>query len=89
MLARRTRRGKNSARHNQRREAARIVSQAAVRDLLIKESINTLNSGQIAAYLQTCTGTFDALICNSYDRGEVLSDSLGRGTLQQVGALMD
>jgi len=82
------RRGHRSERASQRREAARIVSQAAVRDLLVKESLNALSPGQIAAHLQTRTGTFDIFICNSYDQGEVLSDSLGRGSLQQIGALM-
>jgi hypothetical protein len=71
----------------QRREAARIVSQTAVKDPAIRESINVLTSGRIAQILQNHFGTFDLRVINSYDVGEVLSDSLGRGTLQRIDAL--
>jgi hypothetical protein len=71
----------------QRHEAARIVSQAAVKDPSVRESINVLTSGRIAQILQNHFGTFDLRVINSYDVGEVLSDSLGRGTLQKVDAL--
>ena len=80
------RRGHRSDRASQRREAARIVSQAALRDPALAESINRLNPGEVALGLQNRLGTFDTFIVNSDDKGEVLSDSLGRGTLQQVGA---
>lgn len=71
----------------QLREAARIVSQAAVKDSRVLESINVLTSSRIAQFLQNRFGTFDLQVINSYDIGEVLSDSLGRGTLQRVDAL--
>ena len=60
----------------QRREAARIVSQAAVRDLGIQESVNILSKGRIAVILQNRFSRFDLEVINSYDVGEVLSDSL-------------
>jgi hypothetical protein len=79
------RRGRRSDHVTQRREAARIVSQAALRDPALSESINRLKPGEIALRLQNRFGTFDNHIVNTYDQGEVLSDSLGRGSLQQVG----
>jgi hypothetical protein len=75
-------------RANQRREAARIVSQSALRDPELAESINRLTPGAIALRLQKKFGTFDNYLVNTYDKGEVLSDSLGRGTLQQIGVLI-
>jgi len=71
----------------QRREAARIISQAAIRDPSIKESVNVLTSGRIAQILQTRFGTFDLRVINRYHLGEVLSDSKGTGTLQRVEEL--
>lgn len=71
----------------QRREASRIVSQAAIKDPALQESVNILTKGRIAVILQNRFGTFDLRVINSYDVGEVLSDSLGRGTLQKVDAL--
>ena len=38
-------------------------------------------------FLQNRFGRFELDVVNSYDVGEVLSDSLGRGTLQKVDAL--
>jgi len=66
----------------QRREAARFVSHAAVRDKALQESVNVLTSGRVAVFLLNRFGTFDLQVINSYDVGEVLSDSIGRGTLQ-------
>jgi hypothetical protein len=70
---------------NQRREAARIVSRHAYEDPILHEAVNRLNPGLIAVKLQKKYGTFDAYICDNYDKGEVLSDPYGRGTLQQMG----
>jgi hypothetical protein len=77
---------RRNVRASQRRDAARIVSQAALRDPDLSESINRLTPGDIALKLQNKFGTFDNYVVNTYDQGEVLSDSLGRGSLQQVGA---
>ena len=71
----------------QRREAARIVSQAAVKDRAVRESINVLSSGRIAQILQSHFGTFDLRVINRYHLGEVLSNSKGTGTLQRVEEL--
>ena len=78
------RRGKKA---NQRREAARIVSRHAYKDPELYEAVNRLTPGLLAAKLQKKFGTFDTHVCDSYDRGEVLSDPYGRGTLQLVEAL--
>lgn len=72
---------------NQRLEAARIVSRHAYKDTILREAVNRLTPGLLAVKLQKKYGTFDAYICDSYDKGEVLSDPYGRGTLQQVEAL--
>jgi len=81
-------RGKRSFRALQHQEAVRIVSQAALRDPALAESINRLTPGEVALGLQNRFGTFDTFIVNNYDKGEVLSDSLGRGTLQRIGAVI-
>ena len=88
MNNRRTRRGKRSDYATQKREAARIVSQHALRDLTVKESINILTPGQIAVHLQNRLGTFDVDVINTFDQGEVTSDMYRRGTLQQIGAVI-
>jgi len=67
----------------QRREAARLVSHAAIRDKDIQESVNSLTPGKVALFLQNQFGRFELQVVNSYDMGEVLSDSVGRGTLQR------
>jgi len=72
---------------NQRREAARIVSRHAYKDPELREAVNRLTPGLLAVKLQKKYGTFDTHVCDSYDKGEVLSDPYGRGTLQQVEAL--
>jgi hypothetical protein len=71
----------------QRREAARIVSQAAIKDPSIRETINVLTPGRIAVFLQNRFDRFELGVINRYNVGEVLSDSIGRGTLQRVEAL--
>ncbi len=68
----------------QRRDAARIVSQSALKDPSIRESINMLTPGRIALFLQNRFGRFELDVINSYDVGEVLTDSIGGGTLQRV-----
>jgi hypothetical protein len=78
---------KRSSIRIQRREAARIVSQAAIRDPSIQESTNTLTPGRIALILQNRFGRFELDVINRYDLAEVLSDSIGRGTLQRVEAV--
>ena len=76
---------KRRSRINQRREASRIVSRHAYKDPILREAVNRLTPGLLAVKLQKKYGTFDAYICDNYDKGEVLSDPYGRGTLQQIG----
>jgi hypothetical protein len=83
-----TRRGHRSDHATQQREAARIASEHAVRDLQVKESINRLTPGEIAVKLTKKLGTFDVDVINRFDKGEVLSDMYRRGTLQQLGAVV-
>ena len=77
-----------SDRDTQRREAARIVSQHALRDLQIKETINLLTPPELAYELTNALGTYDAQVAQSFERGEVLSDMYRRGSLQRLGAVM-
>ena len=77
-----------SDRAKQRREANRIVSQHALRDLQIKESINLLMPEEIAYHLTNALGTYDPQVATSFERGEVLSDMYCRGSLQRLGALI-
>jgi len=76
---------KRRSRINQRREASRIVSRHAYKDPELREAVNRLTPGLLAIKLQKKYGTFDTHICDNYDKGEVLSDPYGRGTLQQIG----
>ena len=73
----------------QRREAARIVSQHALRDLQIKETINLLTPPELAYALTNALGTYDPEVAASFERGEVLSDMYCRGSLQRLGAVID
>jgi len=77
-----------SDRATQRREAARIASQHAVRDLELKESINVLTPGEIAYHLTNRLGAYDASIAGRFEVGEVLSNMQRTGTLQQLGAVV-
>lgn len=79
---------KRSDRATQRREAARIVSQHALRDLQVKETINLLTPPEIAYHLTNTLGTYDPQVAQSFERGEVLSDMYRRGSLQQLGAVI-
>ena len=89
MVNRKKRRGKRSSRAIQRREASRIVSQHAIRDLQIKESINILDPMKIEIHLFNRLGSADPVVAMGYDMGEVLSDSYARGSLQRIGAVID
>ena len=81
-------RARISDRATQFREAARIASQHAIRDLQVKESINILTPGQIAVKLEKRLGTFDVDVINSFEMGEVLSNMQRTGSLQQLGAVI-
>jgi hypothetical protein len=64
------------------------VSQHAVRDLQIKESINVLHPAEIAYLLTNSLGNYDAWVVGRFDVGEVLSDAYARGTQQKLEALV-
>ena len=85
----RSKRHQRSNRALQRREASRIVSQHAIRDLQIKESINILGPAEIEIHLFDSLGAADPFVAMGYDMGEVLSDSYARGSLQRIGAVID
>jgi hypothetical protein len=67
----------------QRREARKIVQKFAFQDFLVAESINRLTPEQIADKMATLFP--DGVVYNfavRYERGEVLTDSRGRGSIQ-------
>jgi hypothetical protein len=69
----------------QRREARKIVQKFAFQDFLVAETINRLSAEQIADQMAMLFP--EGVIYNfavRYERGEVLTDSRGRGTIQQV-----
>jgi hypothetical protein len=88
MNNRRTRRGKRSDYATQRREAARIVSQHALRDLQVKETINLLTPPELAYALSNVLGTYDPEVAASFERGEVLSNAYAEGSLQRLDYLI-
>ena len=71
----------------QKRQAARIVSQHAIRDLQVKESINLLSQGEIAYHIINQLGTYDLEVVTCFERGEVLRDMHRTGSLQRIEAI--
>lgn len=67
----------------QRREARRIVQRSAFQDRQMSETINKLTPEQLASELALVFP--DGITYNfvaRYERGEILADSRGRGSIQ-------
>ena len=79
-----TRRGRRSTHANYRREADRIVSQAALRDPELNEAVNRLQAHEISNIMQRRIGSVDVDAIIRFNVGEVLKDSRGSGTLQRA-----
>ncbi|MFQ6053339.1 MAG: hypothetical protein ACE5OO_03805 [Candidatus Bathyarchaeia archaeon] len=67
-----------------RRFISRLVSKAAHRDREKSESVNILETEELARAMRARFRTVDWRLVNDLVRGEVLSDSRGEGSLQQV-----
>ena len=78
-----TRRGRSLA-SIQRRYISRLISQQAYRDTRLAESINTLTHRQIETSLLDKYGAVATPYHLRHTRGEVISDSRGEGSLQQI-----
>jgi hypothetical protein len=73
---------KTSAEAEQRRVAKRILQRSAFQDRIVCETVNLLSGQELSSLL---SASFDYVLPSAADveRGEVLADSLGRGTLQK------
>ena len=66
------------------RAAAHIVSKESHRDRERAESVNLLEPRQVLAALREQFESVFVGAVQNWERGEVISDSLGRGTQQRV-----
>ncbi len=89
----RTRRGRRSQTARLQRVVARIVSNASHRDYRKSESVNVLTEDQVLGFLLEAEGRDGTLVgelipaSGMFTRGEVISDSRGQGSQQQVVSL--
>ena len=79
-----TRRHRRSQDAIQRRYVNRLVSQCSHRDIRLDESINTLTPRQLEYSLIDKFGDVRTGLHLQFERGEVVSDSRGEGSLQQI-----
>ena len=82
-LSKHTRSPEAQERRLQRREARRIVQKFAFNDFIVSESINRLTPEQIENYVNAVLP--EGVIyhfATSFERGEVITDSRGRGSIQ-------
>jgi len=80
------RRGRRSLAAQQRRYLNRVISRDAYRDSWMGESVNVYTAEQLLARL---VGEFGVAVVPDvlkHERGEVVSDAYGRGSLQMYGA---
>ena len=68
----------------QRRYINRIVSQNSHRDIGLDESINMLTESQLESCLIDKFGDVRTGLHLQFSRGEIISDSRGQGSLQQL-----
>jgi hypothetical protein len=71
-------------RRAQRRFARILVSKSGLGDPIQAENINILLHDQIADSLEKAFGYADMSIVDKFEKGEILSDNRGRGTLQKL-----
>lgn len=73
---------------HQRKILSWVISEEAFKDRIRAEAVNRLTEADCYNLLMDKfgEGKFYMGLCKTYELGEVLSDSVGRGTLQQLGA---
>ena len=79
----RTRRGKRSIDRQQRRYVNHLVRSSSHEDLLMKEAINVLTPEEIGEALNTKFKYVYTGATKLFERGEVLSNPRGEGSLQR------
>ena len=82
-MSRRTRRGRRSKEARQRRYVNSLVRKTCHEDLDKKEAVNVLDQRQIRTALNTKFGYAHVGVSQLFEKGEVLSDSRGTGSLQK------
>ena len=78
-----TRRGRRSKESRQRRYVNQLVRSKSVEDRDKQESINALNQRQIREELELIFGYAHVGVSQLFEKGEILSDGRGQGSLQQ------
>ena len=79
----RTRRGRRSKEARQRRYVNTLVRKNSHEDLDKKEAVNVLDQRQVREALNTKFGYAHVGISQLFEKGEILSDGRGEGSLQQ------
>lgn len=78
-----TRRGRRSKEARQRRFVNQLVRKNSHEDLRKKEAINVLDQREIRIALNTKFGYAHVGVSQIFEKGEVLSDGRGEGSLQK------
>lgn len=78
-----TRRGRRSREARQRRYVNQLVRKTCHEDLDLKEAVNILDQREIRIALNTKFGYAHVGVSQTFEKGEVLSDARGEGSLQQ------
>ena len=78
-----TRRGRRSKEAHQRRYVNQLVRKTCHEDLDKKEAVNVLDQTQIRVALNTKFGYAHVGMSQLFEKGEILSDGRGQGSLQQ------
>ena len=79
----RTRRGRRSKEARQRRYVNTLVRKSSHEDLDKKEAVNILDQRQIREQLEQKFGYAHIGVSQAFEKGEILSDGRGEGSLQQ------
>jgi len=82
-MTRRTRRGKRSLDRQQRRYVNHLVRSSSHEDLIMKEAINVLTPEEIQEALNTKFNYVHTASTQLFERGEILADPRGEGSLQR------
>ena len=78
-----TRRGRRSKEAHQRRYVNQLVRKTCHEDLDKKEAVNVLDQQEVRTSLEQKFGYAHVGISQLFEKGEILSDGRGEGSLQQ------
>ena len=71
----------------QRRDIYRYLATTGFPDHEQGEFVCRIDTNQLISHLQLTYPEVDMSLVHSFEKGEILSDSRGRGTLQNVGVI--